>query len=259
MALTVECWLPWRLAPSRGPLVGTTRRATPSTAADLAAEHAAIVELQRFIEPLHLVSEETGELQTAENGARHRVVIDPIDGSDNQARELPLSALSVAVLSVDAPLHPDEVEAAIVGPLDGGEPWLVVLGEAANRGLQPLATSGVTRIEDAFVSVELNHHEPCPALMNVLARARAVRSYGCASRALALVASGNLDAHIDIRGRLTPESYLAGASLVAAAGGSVVGTDGKALPATWALTDRVDLIAAATPALAATLVAALAR
>ena len=209
-----RAWTDVLVGAHRGVLASLEARAVPRPtgrynakgdavyAADLAAEHAAIAELQRFIEPLHLVSEETGELQTAENGARHRVVIDPIDGSDNQARELPLSALSVAVLLVDAPLHPDEVEAAIVGPLDGGEPWLVVLGEAANRGLQPLATSGVTRIEDAFVSVELNHHEPCPALMNVLARARAVRSYGCASRALALVASGNLDAHIDIRAPL---------------------------------------------------------
>ena len=228
-------------------------------AADLAAEHAVIVALQRFSEPLHLVSEESGELQPAENGARHCVVIDPVDGSDNQARELPLSALSVAVLPVDAPLHPDEVEAAVVGPLDGGEPWLVVRGEGARRGLQPLATSGVTRIEDALLSVELNHHDSCPALADVLSRARGVRSYGCASRALALVAGGHLDAHIDIRGRLTPESYLAGAALVTAAGGSVVGTDGKALPATRALTDRVDLIAAAAPALAAALVEALGR
>ena len=50
-------------------------------AADLAAEHAAIAELHRYSKPLRLVSEESGELQPAENGVRHRVVIDPIDGS----------------------------------------------------------------------------------------------------------------------------------------------------------------------------------
>ena len=117
----------------------------------------------------------------------------------------------------------------------------------------------MTRIEDAVLSVELNHHGPCPPLANVLSRARGVRSYGCASRALALVAGGHLDAHVDIRGRLTPESYLAGAALVTEAGGSIVGIDGQPLPATRALTDRVNLIAAATTALAKALAKALGR
>ena len=135
-------WTDVLVSAHRGVLASLEARAVPQPigrynakgdavyAADLAAEHAAIVALQRFPEPLHLVSEESGELQPAENGARHCVVIDPVDGSDNQARELPLSALSVAVLRVEAPLHPDEVEAAIVGPLEGGEPWLVVIGGA---------------------------------------------------------------------------------------------------------------------------------
>ena len=111
-----------------------------------------------------------------------------------------------------------------------------------------------------MLSVELNHHHgPCPPLANVLPRARGVRSHGCASRALALVAGGHLDAHVDIRDRLAPESYLAGAALVTEAGGSVVGANGQPLPATHALTDRVDLIAASTAALAAALAKALGR
>lgn len=66
--------------------------------------------------------------------------------------------------------------------------------------------------------------------------ARAVRSYGCASRAMALVAGGAIDAHIDVRSRLTPESFLAAALKIALdapeaatrwlAGGPFLDTDG---------------------------------
>ncbi len=73
-----------------------------------------------------------------------------------------------------------------------------------------------------------------------------MRCYGCASRALSLVAVGATDAHVDLRGRLTAESYLAAARLVIEAGGCVVGIDGPPLPATTMLTDGVCLIAAAS-------------
>ena len=219
-------------------------------AADLAAERAVRRALAPAPEPLQFLSEEACEPAPAPDGARYKLVVDPIDGSDNHARGLPLAALSIAVLAI---------EAGMVGPLEGGEPWLVTREDGARRGARPLAVSPVMRIEEAFVSVELNHHAPAPPLAKVLARARAVRSYGCASRALALVAAGALDAHIDLRGRLTPESYLAGAALVVAAGGSVTGIDGGSLRGARHRLDRTSLIAASTGALAAALAEALRR
>ncbi len=73
-----------------------------------------------------------------------------------------------------------------------------------------------------------------------------MRCYGSASRANSLVAEGATDAHVDARGRLTAESYLAAARLVIEAGGCVVGLDGAPLAAPENLTDRVSLIAASS-------------
>jgi len=213
---------------------------------DLAANDAALDVLREFQQPLIVDSEEGGRQEIGSGTPRYRLVLDPVDGSDNWARGLPLSALSFAVLPVDAPLHPDWVEAALVGPLDEDTPLIALKGSGAWRRNDRLETSKVRNIARAMISVELNHHSPSPGLVRLMAAARGVRCYGCASRALSLVAGGATDAHVDARGRLTVESYLAAARLVIEAGGLVVGLNGAPLATPEGLTDRVSLVAASS-------------
>lgn len=213
---------------------------------DLAADDAALAVLREFRPSILVDSEECGRQDTGPGSPRHRLVLDPVDGSDNWARGLPLSALSCSVLPIDAPLHPDWVEAAMVGPLQEEIPLIALKGSGAWRESTRLAVSEVRSITDALISVELNHFSPSPGLARLMSRTRGVRCYGCASRALALVAVGAIDAHVDVRVRLTAESYLAAARLVIEAGGRVVGIDGPPLPAATGLTDGVCLIAAGT-------------
>ena len=224
---------------------------------DLVANDAALGVLRDLQLPLVVDSEESGPLEIGSGTPRTRVVIDPVDGSDNWARGLPLSALSCAVLPIEAPLHPDWVEAALVGPLERETPLIALKGSGAWRGSERLEASRVGTISAAMISVELNHHSPSLGLARLMSAARGVRSYGCASRALSLVAEGATDAHVDVRGRLTAESYLAAARLVIEAGGRVVGLDGAALPAPASLTERVGLIAASSPELCDEIVDAL--
>ncbi len=216
---------------------------------DLAANDAAIAVLEKSAVPLVVYSEEAERREIGTDTPGHRLVLDPVDGSDNWFRQLPLSAVSCAVMPIDAPLHPEFVDSAIVGPLGQGMPLLGRKGLGAWRGGSRLETSGVRRLSNAIVSIELNHFAPAPRLVRLMADARGVRSYGCASRAIAFVATGAIDAHIDMRGRLTAESYLAAARLTIEAGGCVAGLDGRLLPAARGLTDGVGLIAAASRAL----------
>ena len=193
---------------------------------DLAANDAALDVLRELQLPVVVDSEESGRQEIGAGTLRHRLVLDPVDGSDNWARKLPLSSVSCAVLPVDAPLHPDWVEAALVGPLEQDTPLIALKGSGAWRGSNRLETSKLRNIAGALVSVELNHHSPSPGLARLMAAARGVRCYGCASRAISLVAAGAIDAHVDVRGRLTAESYLAATRLVIEAGGWVAGLDG---------------------------------
>jgi len=213
---------------------------------DVAANDAGLAVFRKLELPVVVVSEESGRLEIGLGTPRHRIVLDPVDGSDNWGRGLPLSALSCAVLPIDAPLHSDWVEAALVGPLEQDTPMIALKGSGAWCGNDRLETSKLRNITEAVVSVELNHHSPSPDLARLMAAARGVRCYGCASRALSLVAAGATDAHVDVRGRLTAESYLASARLVIEAGGWVVGLDGAPVAAPESLTDRVSLVAASS-------------
>ncbi len=204
-------------------------------------------QLAKAGEAAELLSEEGAPVQVGRGDVRWRVVMDPVDGSDNAGRGLPLSAFACAVLPAGAALDPARVEAAIVAPVETGRPWLLADGHVEPA----IAPSRVTTVSDALLSVELNHlvvPRPLAALMGL---ARGVRSYGCCSRALMLVATGALDAHIDMRGRLTPESWLAPAAILRAAGGALAVIDEKLDPAAPPadLSVRTGILAAATPAL----------
>lgn len=213
---------------------------------DLAANDAALVVLEKFKLSLVVDSEESERRKIGSGTPRHRLVLDPVDGSDNWASGLPLSCVSCAVLPADAPLHLDWVEAALVGPLEQSTPLIGIKNSGAWRGNDRLETSQVCNISEAMISVELNHYSPSPGLARLMATARGVRCYGCASRALSLIAEGATDAHVDVRGLLTAESYLAAARLVIEAGGWVAGLDGAPLAASESLTHRVSLVAASS-------------
>ena len=168
-----------------------------------------------------------------------------------------MSALSCAVLPLNAPLHPNWVEAALVGRIEIETPLIAIKGSGAWCGQERLRTSGVRDVAMAMISVELNHYSPSPGLARLMAAAAGVRCYGCASRAISLVAEGATDAHVDARGRLTAESYLAAARSVVEAGGWVVGLDGAALAAPEPLTDRLGLVVASSRELGDKIVAIL--
>lgn len=204
-----------------------------------------------------ILSEEAPAQRLGVVAPRRRFVVDPVDGSDNYSRALPLSALSVAVLALDGPIHLDRVTHALVGGLRDDD-WVVAVREAGARTPHGgLATSQVRRVAEAVISCELNHWAAEPPLAHLLARCRGVRSYGCASRAITLVARGALDAHIDVRERLTPESFLAAALILREAGGHISTAHGTPLPEFESLRQRSTIVAAASRELAEEIVDAL--
>jgi myo-inositol-1(or 4)-monophosphatase len=216
----------------------------------VAADEAVVEELRACFRDVLILSEESGTQRFGDGPPRWRFLVDPVDGSDNHARGLPFSSVSIAVLEPEGPLALDRVQWSMVGDLTAGDPLTAGSGFGCRRGDEIVSVSKVSAIRDAFVSCELNHFAPAAPLATMLSRARGVRSYGCASQALAMVACGALDAHVDVRRRLTAESFLAAAFIVEQAGGYVLDLDGCSFRHLTDLRSTARIVAAATPELA---------
>ena len=111
----------------REPVVGAGRGGDDTTAVDAAAERAVVECLRASGESFVLVSEELGE-ETVGDEPRVRVVVDPIDGSNNAKRGIPHWALSIAVAEGDTM---DDVVFGYVHDFGTGEEWTATRGEGA--------------------------------------------------------------------------------------------------------------------------------
>src|SRR5919112_3837564 len=94
---------------------------------DTAAEDAIFAELESVGVGLTAVSEERGHVPIAGGGPVH-VVIDPIDGSRNAKRQMPLHAVSIAVAEDDTM---GGVAFGYVRDLGSGEEWWAERGQGA--------------------------------------------------------------------------------------------------------------------------------
>ncbi len=241
----------------RTQLVGKNPKGDRQRAFDITADVAVRRFLENEFENGIILSEESDDYHFGHAEPDYRFIVDPVDGSDNWARGLPLSSVAVAVLPVDGPITLDRVLVALVGGLEEDTPIIATQGEGSHHGAELLRTSEAREISDALISCELNHFAPTPPVGDLFAAARAVRSFGCASRAITFVARGAIDAHIDVRSRLTPESFLAAAAILHEAGGCVLDARGDPLGAFANLRQRTTLVAAGTTELAMEIVDAL--
>ena len=191
-------------------------RGDASKAFDLEAEERIIAALQRDLaEPVRVLTEERGEVQTRPGRPAYAVIVDPVDGSENFARGNDWTAVSLAVFPAED-LRPEAALAGLVGHVHTGTLFEASRGGGARKNGRPIAPSAVERLGEALVAVELNFRDKTTVgrVVPLLARARDLRRYGSAALELAHVASGGADGYVDVRGTLSPENYLAAALIV---------------------------------------------
>lgn len=183
---------------------------------DRAAEDAVFAELEALGAGVTAVSEERGELELNGGGPVH-VVIDPVDGSLNAKRGLPLAAVSIAV--AEGPRMGDAI-AGCVAEFDPPRDWWAARGEGAFRDGERLAPLAPGRLE--LVGLETARPDAIAAnaeLIEALGADR-VRALGSVAVTLCMVAAGALDAMVSLRDVRSVDAA-AGQLIVREAGGSV--------------------------------------
>lgn len=221
---------------------------------DLAADRAVCAYLeQQFPCPVTLLSEEGEPRSFGRGEPEWTMVLDPVDGSENFSRGLAPAGTALALIPAGLPVAVDTVEFALVGSLYRSQVWRAARGKGAWRDGHRLRPSATTRLAEAIINCDVTGATVQPALSEVLAQARSVRSFGATTITLVNVADGSLEAHLDLRGQLTAENFLAPGLIIREAGGMITGAHGESLPPLQSLTDCYSLIVAANPELHAIL------
>ncbi len=192
---------------------------TPVTQADTEAEKT-IIEFIRRRFPTHgFLGEETGKFQA---DSEFVWVIDPIDGTANFIRKIPLFGIQIALLRNDIPVLGVSRLPAMKEIIYGE------LGRGSYMNGRPIRTSEINTIKSAFVSIGGLNHLVATAqfenILNIVRSVRRIRSFGDAY-AYHLLATGRCEAVIDARIRIWDVAALS--VIIGEAGGTCTDWQGQ--------------------------------
>ena len=194
---------------------GSDRRARTTKpgqyAIDLIADEAALGVLSKL--PVAIMSEESG--LSGDRSSPIIVVIDPVDGSSNAARDIPYWATSICAMDAGGLL------AAVVVNQETGVHFRAVRGEGATRNGERIRSSDVARVEDSVIALS--------GLPGLVLPWKQFRVLGSAALALCDVACGSVDGFLDVASWHAPWDYLGGVLMCSEAGAITVDAKSRAL------------------------------
>jgi myo-inositol-1(or 4)-monophosphatase len=197
-----------------------------------------------------VITEERSTFTTSQN-PHYRIVIDPVDGSTNAQRGIMTASVSLAVLSIDVPVTPQNVQWALVGELFSGTVYEASRGSGAFCNGKRCQVSDTKHLTDCLLGINLDGRDR-DALQRLLIDAPPpayVRRTGSSAIDSVYVASGAYDAYVDIGNVISAESFLASATIVLEAGGVVSDPEGKPLRPVKDLKEGFSLVIAGTKSL----------
>lgn len=217
---------------------------------DIVAEKSAISYLQEKLDDFRVVSEELGE-KSFGSGGEYTFIIDPIDGSRNYKRGVPLFAVSIAVARGET--LEDTFAGVVYAPLLNQEFYAVKGGGAYLNGRRLEVKSACGDLPGKVVAVSSPPKAsflPSLFILKLATYGAAPRIMGSASLELSMVASGGVDAYIDAWGTMRVID-VAAAELIAREAGAFSLIGGKENdPPSISLKERLYILVAASKGLA---------
>jgi histidinol-phosphatase len=203
---------------------------TPVSDADTAIEKALRGTLARSRPRDGVLGEEYGATEPAAGPGNRQWVLDPIDGTKNFVRGVPIWGTLVALMDHDLPV------VGLVSSPALGRRWWAATGHGAYAGRQraaatPIRVSGVSRLADAsFCYSSLYHWEQIgrlEAMLDIMRRTWRSRAYGDFYGYM-LVAEGAVD--IMVEPELSLWDVAALVPIVTEAGGTFTDLSGRPDP-----------------------------
>ena len=222
--------------------VGRGASGSETSRIDKFAEDAVIEHVKREGLDLNILSEEIGFV---DRGARRTLVLDPIDGTLNCTHGIPFFSVSLAICTD----RMSDCDHALVKNLSLGNTYYARRGGGATLNGRRIAVSKYR--EDESVFIVYDGRDAAPETERVRTTSSRVRTMGCASLEMCLVAQGAVDAHYmncTNPGRMIRIVDIAASALILReAGGELCDLEGNKYDVSLSLDDRKNFLAYGDP------------
>ncbi|TFG28329.1 hypothetical protein EU528_11350 [Candidatus Thorarchaeota archaeon] len=195
---------------------------------DLKAEEEIINVLNSSDIAFDILTEEQGLLKTARK-AEYLALVDPIDGSANLKRGIPLVSVGISIVPYSETMSSDDAEVSVIDSVFTNEIYIASKGKGVTRNGRTVRVAQPIEMKDAIISYDTKRTFDSSFVDSSVRTIRSVHdTRRSASNLLDLcwTAAGFLDAMVDMRD-LLPIIHLCGTHMVFEAGGYVIGMDGK--------------------------------
>lgn len=222
------------------PLLGTKKAAVKSKRGaggditmylDTVAETAIIETLEKEKIDLLLISEEIGEKyignEERANESQVKLIIDPLDGSNNAVRGIPYSSVSIAY-AVGTRMN--DITKAVVLNLNTKDIYWAEKGKGAFLNKSKIHVSDLDISQQCFFEINLpirNLMDNWQKLSPLIRRFHKIRILGSSALTLCQIASGSMEAFINLRKNNRLVDVAAGMLILTEAGGKIFSIDGK--------------------------------
>ena len=208
--------------PASGVMVEMGADGTPTKSIDKVAENAVLSELRRSGSGFRVLSEEIGDVLIGEK-PEYFIHLDPLDGTFNAVKGIPFYAVSIY-------LSKEDCHFGYVYDLARGAKYYAEVGRGAyvEPGDCELNVSRTSNLKDFSVSA-YTIRPNTSRIVGIGDTVRRIRTLGCTSMEMVMVASGKLDAFMDLRGMLRIVDVAAGRLILEEAGGIITNASGEML------------------------------
>ena len=221
--------------------VGMGASGSPTSKIDKFAEDAVLELMDAEDIKLNVLSEEAGFI---DRGGSKTLVLDPIDGTLNCVRGIPFFSVSMAIGKSSLL----DCEEAMVKNLHTGDTYYARRGGGAELNGHRIA---VSKYHEEGIFIIFDNKDAAPETANVRKLASKVRSLGCASLEMCLVAQGSALAQYmncsKFQRMIRVVDIAASCLVLREAGGEVVDLSGEKLDMALHLQDRKNFLAYGDP------------
>jgi myo-inositol-1(or 4)-monophosphatase len=221
--------------PDSGLIVQMGADGTPTKDIDKAAENAVLFQLKLSGASFRILSEEIGEVLIGDE-PEYFIYLDPLDGTFNAIRGIPFYSVSLY-------LRKDDLQFGYVCDLARSIKYYAEAGKGAyiDPGNQRITVSKTADFKDFSISA-YTIRPKTSRIVGIGDKVRRIRTLGSTSLEMAMVASGKLDAFIDLRGMLRVVDVAAGKLILEESGGTITDAAGKELHLNRDMWQKTDLI-----------------